>query len=67
LAVPADKLPALDKNFTISVNDKKIWEGGKLISANNKISYDSKSGGFIVFEFQAGSYEINAVDNFKLK
>jgi alpha-L-rhamnosidase len=51
------------KDFTISVNDKKIWERGKFIGANNKISFDSKSDDFIVFEFQAGSYEIKAVDN----
>lgn len=37
------------KDFTIYANDKKIWEGGKFIDANNKISYDSKSGDFIVF------------------
>lgn len=40
---------------------------GKFIGANNKISYDSKSDEFIVFEFQAGTYEIKAVDDdFKL-
>ena len=48
------------KDFTISVNNKKIWEGGKFIGANNKISYDSKSDEFIVFEFQAGNYVIDA-------
>lgn len=39
---------------------------GKFIGANSKISYDSKSGDFIVFEFQAGSYEIKDVDDVKL-
>jgi hypothetical protein len=53
------------KDFTIYVNDKNIWKDGNFIGANNKISYDSKSGDFIVFEFQAGTYEINAVDDFK--
>ncbi len=47
------------EKFVISVNDKKIWKDGKPIGANNKISYDSQSGDFIVFEFQPGSYEIN--------
>jgi hypothetical protein len=51
------------KDFTISVNNKKIWKDGAFIDSNNKISYDSKSGDFIVFEFQSGSYEINAVDD----
>lgn len=54
------------KDFSISVNDKKIWESGKFIGANNKISFDSKSDDFIVFEVQPGSYVINAVDDFKL-
>ena len=56
------------KDFTIFVNNKKIWDEGKFIDANSKISYDSKSDEFIVFEFQAGSYEIKAVDDaiFKL-
>ena len=54
------------ENFTISVNNKKIWKDGAFIDTNNKISYDSKSDEFIVFEFQAGSYEINTVDDFKL-
>ncbi len=51
------------ENFAIYVNDKIIWEDGNPISADKKISYDSKSDKFIVFEFLAGSYEINAVDD----
>lgn len=51
------------KDFTIYVNNKKIWKDGKFIDANNKISYDSKSGDFIVFEFQPGTYVINASDD----
>jgi hypothetical protein len=33
------------------MKDRKIRKEGKFIGANNKISYDSKSGDFIVFEF----------------
>jgi hypothetical protein len=51
------------EHFAIYVNNNKIWKDGAFIDSNNKISYDSKSGDFIVFEFQAGAYEINAVDD----
>jgi len=51
------------ENFAIYVNDKSIWKDDKFIGTNNKISYDSKSGDFIVFEFQSGTYVINAVDD----
>jgi len=51
------------KHFAIYVNEKKIWKDGNFIGANNKISYISISGDFIVFEFQPGTYVINAVDN----
>jgi hypothetical protein len=50
------------KDFVINVNGKEIWRDGKFIETNNNISYDSKSNEFIVFEFQAGSYVINAKD-----
>ncbi len=50
------------ENFTIDVNDQKIWEDGNPIGSNNKISYDSKTDEFIIFEFQAGTYVIRAVD-----
>lgn len=51
------------EHFGISVNNKELWKDGKFIDANNKISYDSQSGDFIVFEFQAGAYVINAVED----
>ncbi len=47
----------------IFVNDKILWEDGNPVGANEKILYDSESEDFIVFEFQAGSYEILAVDS----
>jgi alpha-L-rhamnosidase len=47
------------EHFAIHVNDQKIWGDGNPIGTNNKISFDSKSGDFIVFEFQPGSYVIN--------
>ena len=46
----------------ISVNDQEIWKDGESLSTDSKISYISKSGEFIVFEFQAGSYEIRTVN-----
>ena len=52
--------------FSIYVNNKKIWKDGAFINSNNKISYDSISGDFIVFKFQAGTYQINTLDDFKL-
>ena len=52
-----------DEHFTIYVNDEIIWNHGKFIGVNNKISFDSKSAEFIVFEFQPGTYVINAIDN----
>jgi hypothetical protein len=59
------------EKFVISVNDKKIWKDGKPIGANNKISYDSQSSDFIVFEFLSGSYVIHAfaadVLNYKMR
>jgi len=51
------------EHFTIYVNDKKIWKDGNPLGTNNNISYDSKLGEFIVFEFQPGIYEINAVND----
>jgi len=54
------------ENFAIYANDKNIWKDGKFIDANNKIAYNSKSDGFIVFEFEQGTYVINAVDDVKL-
>jgi hypothetical protein len=50
-------------HFSINVNNENIWKDGKFIDANNKIAYNSKLDDFIVFEFQAGSYEIKAVDD----
>ena len=49
--------------FAIFVNDKILWEDGNPVGANEKILYDSESEDFIVFQFQAGSYEILAVDS----
>jgi len=56
------------EHFAIYVNNRKIWKDGKFIGTNNKISIDSKSDDFIVFEFHSGSYVINSVDDdvFKL-
>ncbi len=51
------------EQFVISVNDKEIWRDGKFIGTDNKVSYTSKSDDFVVFEFQAGSYEIKAVED----
>ncbi len=51
------------EHFVIYVNDQTIWTDGNPIGANNKISFASKSGDFIVFEFQPGTYEINAVND----
>ncbi len=48
----------------IYVNDKIIWQDGKLTGASDKITYNSESDDYIVFEFQAGSYVIHAADNF---
>jgi hypothetical protein len=45
--------------------EKLIWQDGKLTVASDKISYDSESDEFIVFEFQAGTYVINATYNLK--
>jgi alpha-L-rhamnosidase len=47
------------EDFAIHVNDQKIWEDGNPINTNNKISFDSKSNEFIVFEFLPGTYVIN--------
>lgn len=51
------------KHFAIYVNDSIIWNDGNFIGVNNKISFDSKSTEFVVFEFQSGNYVINAVDD----
>ena len=51
------------KHFAIYVNDSIIWNDGSFIGVNNKISFDSKSTEFVVFEFQSGNYVINAVDD----
>ena len=53
----------------LQANNGDFWYIGKIeafIDSNNKIAYESKSNDFIVFEFQSGSYEINAVGDFKL-
>ena len=44
--------------------NKLIWQDGKLTGASDKITYNSESDEFIVFEFQAGTYVIYAADNF---
>lgn len=46
----------------ITVNDQEIWADGEPLGRDRKISYVSKSGDFIVFEFQAGTYRIRTVD-----
>jgi alpha-L-rhamnosidase len=51
------------EHFSISINDSVIWKDGNFIKGNNKISFDSKSKEFLVFEFQSGNYQINAVDD----
>jgi len=50
-------------HFAIHVNDELIWQDGKHTGASDKISFNSETDKFIVFEFQAGSYVINAVQN----
>jgi hypothetical protein len=50
------------EHFTIHVNDELFFQGGKYTGASDKITYHSESDEFIVFEFQAGSYVIEAVD-----
>jgi len=51
------------EHFAIYANDKLLWDDGEFIEADNKISYTSKSDDFIVFEFQAGSYVVKAIDS----
>ncbi|MCK4989825.1 MAG: hypothetical protein KAS29_05040, partial [Bacteroidales bacterium] len=48
------------EHFAIYANDKLIWQDGKLTGADDKITYNSESDEFIIFEFQAGSYVIKA-------
>ncbi len=36
---------------------------GNPFGVNKEISYDSKTDEFIIFEFQAGTYVIRAVDS----
>jgi len=50
------------KGFTIHSNNNLIWKEGKFIETNENISFDSRSYEFIVFEFQSGTYTINAVN-----
>jgi len=52
-------------HFAIHVNDELIWQDGKHTGASDKISFNSETDKFIIFEFQAGSYVINAVNNLK--
>jgi len=49
------------EHFVIYANDEIIWEEGVPKDANNKISYISTKEKFIVFEFQAGSFEIRTL------
>ena len=49
------------KHFTIEVNHSKIWKDGRFLGANKNISLETQTDDFIVFEFQPGSYTINAV------
>ena len=49
------------KHFTIEVNHSKIWKDGRFVGANKNISLETQTDDFIVFEFQPGSYTINAV------
>jgi hypothetical protein len=53
------------ENFAIRVNDKLNWQNGKFTGGSKKIAYNSVSGDHVVFEFQPGSYVIDAADNFK--
>ena len=53
------------EHFAIHVNDKLIWQDGKLTGTSDKITYHSESEKYVVFEFQAGSYVIHAADNLK--
>jgi hypothetical protein len=40
---------------------KFIWQDGKLTGASDKITYNSETDKFIVFEFQEGTYLVQAV------
>ena len=51
------------KNFYIEVNNFKIWRDRKFWGANKNISFVTQTDDFIVFEFQSGSYTINAVED----
>ncbi|MEA3463168.1 MAG: family 78 glycoside hydrolase catalytic domain [Bacteroidota bacterium] len=53
------------EHFAIHVNDKLIWQDGKLNGSSKNISYISESDRSIVFEFQAGNYVINASSKLK--
>jgi len=50
------------EHFTIHVNDKLIWQDGQFTGSSDKVTYHTESEKYIVFEFQAGSYVIEAVD-----
>jgi hypothetical protein len=47
-------------DFSIAVNNKLIWQDGVSTASDKRISYDSISDDYMVFEFQAGSYTIVA-------
>lgn len=46
------------EDFSIAVNNKLIWQDGVSTTSDKRISCDSISDDYLVFEFQAGSYVI---------